>query len=111
MREMFRQIVIIILPSSSIAPQHICWGFSFAQKEKIMETKQSTKIRTVTGTAMLTAVAVGLQYIEISIPIMPSFVKLDFSDLENVEGGTVKDFKDDEHLKSEGGNVGVGCVC
>ena len=31
--------------------------------------------------------------------------KLDFSDLENVEGGTVKDFKDDEHLKSEGGNV------
>ena len=37
--------------------------------------------------------------------------KLDFSDLENVEGGTVKDFKDDEHLKSEGGNVGVGCVC
>ena len=28
--------------------------------------------------------------------------KLDFSDLENVEGGTVKDFKDDEHLKSEG---------
>ena len=37
--------------------------------------------------------------------------KLDFSDLENVEGGTVKYFKDDEHLKSEGGNVGVGCVC
>ena len=47
-----------------------------------METKQSTKIRTVTGTAMLTAVAVGLQYIEISIPIMPSFIKLDFSDLQ-----------------------------
>ena len=37
--------------------------------------------------------------------------KLDFSDLENVEGGTVKDFIDYEHLKSEGGNVGVGCVC
>ncbi len=37
--------------------------------------------------------------------------KLDFSDLENVEGGTVKDIKEDEHLKSEGGNVGVGCVC
>ena len=36
--------------------------------------------------------------------------KLDFSDLENVEGGTVKDFKDDEHLKSEGGNVGVGSL-
>ena len=37
--------------------------------------------------------------------------KLDFSDLENVEGGTVNDFKVDEHLKTEGGNVGVGCVC
>ena len=24
--------------------------------------------------------------------------KLDFSDLENVEGGTVKDFKDDEQI-------------
>ena len=51
-----------------------------------METKQSTKIRTVTGTAMLTAVAVGLQYIEISIPIMPSFIKLDFSDLPELIG-------------------------
>ena len=51
-----------------------------------METKQSTKIRTVTGTAMQTAVAVGLQYIEISIPIMPSFIKLDFSDLPELIG-------------------------
>lgn len=51
-----------------------------------METKQSTKIRTVTGTAMLTAVAVGLQYIEISIPIMPNFIKLDFSDLPELIG-------------------------
>lgn len=37
--------------------------------------------------------------------------KFDFLDLENVEGGIVKDFKDDEYFKSEGGNVGVGCVC
>lgn len=37
--------------------------------------------------------------------------KLDFSDLENVEGGTGKDIKDDERLKSDGGNLGVGCVC
>ena len=51
-----------------------------------METKQSNKISTVTGTAMLTAVAVGLQYIEISIPIMPSFIKLDFSDLPELIG-------------------------
>ena len=52
--------------------------FSFAQKEKIMEKKQTNKIRLITGTAMLTAVAVGLQYVEIAIPIMPSFIKLDF---------------------------------
>ena len=37
--------------------------------------------------------------------------KLDFLDLENVEGGTVKDFKDDEHLNCEDDNVGVGFVC
>lgn len=35
---------------------------------------------------MLTAVAVVLQYIEISIPIMPSFIKLDFSDLPELIG-------------------------
>ena len=46
-----------------------------------MEKKQTNKIRLITGTAMLTAVAVGLQYVEIAIPIMPSFIKLDFSDL------------------------------
>lgn len=51
-----------------------------------METKQTNKIRLITGTAMLTAVAVGLQYIEISIPIMPSFIKLDFSDLPELIG-------------------------
>ena len=43
-----------------------------------MEKKQTNKIRLITGTAMLTAVAVGLQYVEIAIPIMPSFIKLDF---------------------------------
>ena len=42
-----------------------------------MEKKQTNKIRLITGTAMLTAVAVGLQYVEIAIPIMPSFIKLE----------------------------------
>lgn len=51
-----------------------------------MNTKNDRKIRTITGTAMLTAVAVGLQYIEIAIPIMPSFIKLDFSDLPELIG-------------------------
>lgn len=35
---------------------------------------------------MLIAVAVVLQYIEISIPIIPSFIKLDFSDLPELIG-------------------------
>lgn len=44
------------------------------------------KVRVLTGTAMLTAVGVVLQYLEISIPIMPSFIKLDFSDLPELIG-------------------------
>lgn len=44
------------------------------------------KVRVITGTAMLTAVAVVLQFIEVSIPIMPSFIKLDFSDLPEIIG-------------------------
>lgn len=35
---------------------------------------------------MLTAVGVVLQYLEISIPIVPSFIKLDFSDLPELIG-------------------------
>ena len=47
--------------------------------------KQS-KTRMITGCALLIAVSVILQYIEISIPIMPSFIKLDFSDLPELIG-------------------------
>lgn len=47
---------------------------------------KNKKIRVLTGTAMLTAVGVVLQYLEISIPIMPSFIKLDFSDLPELIG-------------------------
>lgn len=47
---------------------------------------KNTKARLITGSAMLTAVAVVLQYIEISIPIVPSFIKLDFSDLPELIG-------------------------
>lgn len=43
-------------------------------------------VRTLTGSAMLTAVAFALQFIELSIPIMPSFIKLDFSDLPALIG-------------------------
>lgn len=48
-----------------------------------MKNKQ---IRVLTGTAMLTAVGVVLQYLEIAIPIIPSFIKLDFSDLPDLIG-------------------------
>lgn len=37
--------------------------------------------RKLTVTAIMTAIAVVLQYIEFSLPIIPSFIKLDFSDL------------------------------
>lgn len=45
-----------------------------------------SKTRIITGMAMLTAVGVVLQYLEISIPIVPSFIKLDFSDLPELIG-------------------------
>lgn len=42
--------------------------------------------RYLVSAAMLSAVAVVLQYIEFSIPIMPSFIKLDLSDLPSLIG-------------------------
>jgi riboflavin transporter FmnP len=53
-----------------------------------MSNKKSTikRNRLIAGCGMLTAAAVILQYIEISIPIMPSFIKLDFSDLPALLG-------------------------
>ena len=41
----------------------------------------TTKVRVLTGTAMLGAVAAVLMYLEFPIPIMPAFVKLDVSEL------------------------------
>lgn len=49
-------------------------------------TKTTKKTRLIAGCGMLTAAAVVLQYIEIAIPIMPSFIKLDFSDLPALLG-------------------------
>ena len=53
-----------------------------ATTNKLITTK-------LTVTAMLTAVAVVLQYIEVSIPIVPSFLKLDFSDIPELIGSFV----------------------
>ena len=49
-------------------------------------TNQKTLTTKLAVTAMLTAIAVALQYIEFSIPIVPSFLKLDFSDLPELIG-------------------------
>lgn len=49
------------------------------------ETKK-IGVRQIAVTAMLSAVAFILMYLEISIPIMPSFIKFDFSDLPALLG-------------------------
>ena len=41
----------------------------------------TSKVRVLTGTAMLGAVAAVIMYLEFPIPIMPAFVKLDVSEL------------------------------
>lgn len=49
------------------------------------QTNSTTfKARNLAVTAMLSAVAFILMYLEIAIPIMPSFIKFDFSDLPAV---------------------------
>lgn len=52
---------------------------------KTATTKQE-KTRKITTVAMLTALAAVLQFIEVPIPIMPEFIKLDFSDLPEIIG-------------------------
>ena len=49
-------------------------------------TAMNTKVRYITVTAMLSAVAFVLMYLEIAIPIMPAFIKFDFSDLPALLG-------------------------
>lgn len=48
--------------------------------------KKRINARMIAVVGVLTAVAVVLQYLEISIPIVPSFLKLDFSDLPALLG-------------------------
>ncbi len=45
-----------------------------------MQSNQTSKLRKVTVTAMLAAVASVLMFVEFPIPLMPSFIKLDVSD-------------------------------
>lgn len=50
------------------------------------KTNKKVNVRKITSCAMLTAVAVVLQFVEFAIPVMPSFIKLDFSDLPEIIG-------------------------
>lgn len=55
----------------------------------IKNNQEKTKVTKLTVTAMLTAIAVVLQYIEVSVPLVPSFLKLDFSDIPELIGSFV----------------------
>lgn len=52
-----------------------------ANSKTTKSTSKSGAARRLTGIAMLSAVAFALQLLEFPIPIMPAFIKLDFSDL------------------------------
>ena len=78
--------------SNQIAPVRHVPGFLFCPRSKGVRkitansktTKSTSKTgaaRRLTGIAMLSAVAFALQFLEFPIPIMPAFIKLDFSDL------------------------------
>ena len=49
-------------------------------------SKPQTKTRLLAGCGMLASASIALQYLEIPIPIIPSFIKLDFSDLPALIG-------------------------
>lgn len=46
-----------------------------------MKTKNSKTLRKVTTTAILAAMSAALMFLDFSVPIMPSFIKVDFSEL------------------------------
>ena len=52
-------------------------------------TKKSGSIKKMTLTAMLAAIAVILMYMEIPVPFMPGFIKLDISDLPALFGSFI----------------------
>lgn len=50
------------------------------------KTGMSSRVRFITVTAMLSAISFVLMYFEFTIPIMPAFIKFDFSDLPALIG-------------------------
>ncbi|MBQ6164195.1 MAG: ECF transporter S component [Clostridia bacterium] len=49
-------------------------------------SSNKTNVTRLVITAMLSAVAASLQYLEFSVPLVPSFLKLDFSDIPELIG-------------------------
>ena len=52
-------------------------------------TTKKVDVKKITMIAMLTAIGVVLQYLEVSIPLVPAFIKLDFADLPELVGAFV----------------------
>lgn len=80
-----------------------------------------TNVRRITVTAMLSAVAFVLMFIEFSVPLMPPFVKMDISDLPAllgtfalgpVSGVVIELLKNLLHILFKGtSSAGVGELC
>lgn len=49
-------------------------------------TKKKVSMRKLTGTAMLSAIAYVLMFLDFSVPFMPSFIKMDLSELPALVG-------------------------
>ena len=50
-------------------------------KNQRVSTGKRSNVRKLAMTGMLSAVAVVLMYLSFNVPLMPSFIKLDFSEL------------------------------
>lgn len=57
-----------------------------SEKSQLKRAKRATASRLAAGCGVLTAVAVVLQFLEFPLPVIPSFIKLDFSDLPELIG-------------------------
>ena len=56
---------------------------------KTTQTNQKSNVTKLVVTAMLAAVAVVLQYLEFPVPLVPSFLKMDLSDIPELIGAFV----------------------
>lgn len=61
---------------------------TMTQKNAATPAKNAKRIdiRTITGTGMLSAIAYALMFLDFSVPFMPSFIKMDLSELPALIG-------------------------